>query len=42
MTLEEVLRLIEEEGEKEPFQNLTKEAVSQLAAGFYYYGYKPS
>ena len=41
MTVGGILRLIEEEGEKGPFQTLTPEAVSRLAAGFYFYGYKP-
>lgn len=42
MTIGEVLHVIEEKGEKDPLQNLTKEAVSKLAAGFYFFGYKPT
>jgi hypothetical protein len=42
LPLKEILRLIDEETEKEPFQSLSKEAVLKLAAGFYFYGYKRS
>ncbi len=42
MTIAEVMRIIEEEGEKGPFQTLTSEAVAKLAAGFYFYGCKPA
>jgi uncharacterized protein YbaR (Trm112 family) len=40
MTLREVLRLIDERTEKDPFQDLDRETVRKLAAGFYFYGYK--
>ena len=40
MPLSEVLRIISHEGDKEPFQTLSKEAVAKLGAGFYFYGYK--